>query len=1164
MNIQASQRRELKEHLRNFDFRKLFRELGWDRNPGELMLQIGDNTFTLQGIAEKRGFQVFLCNPPPSGQPPTQDMRKRLHRQLGKQAHEHLIIYVDGEQSMVTFSHPRREANKPLRISSTTWHKGQDGERVIQRLLMLYIAMDEEQGIVITDIINRASEAFNIDKVTKEFFRRFKQQHSNFLGFIRGIEDNADREWYASLMLNRIMFSYFIQKKGFLDGDQHYLRTRLRQCRQMVGRDKFHSFYRSFLLRLFHEGFDSDEHDPKLEQLIGKIPYLNGGLFEIHRLERDNDGIAISDKAFEKLFQFLDGYDWHLDARPNATDQEINPDILGFIFEQYINQKQMGAYYTKEDITEYISRNTVLPRLFDMVQDKCRIAFEGNHSIWRMLAEDPDDYIYPAMRHGISWDWHSQSPLEQEQELPPYICAGLQDITARRRWNDTAPEEYGLPTEKWRELVARHHRHNEVRSRLAAGQIASIDDLITCNLDIRQFAQNILQGTNSTDLLDAFWRALTSIRILDPTVGSGAFLFAALNILEPLYETALERMEQMLAEHRRANPDKPLRGKLKGFDQILSQIDSHSNREYYILKTIILSNLYGVDIMEEAVEICKLRLFLKLAARVQPDPQQPNYGLEPLPDIDFNIRAGNTLVGYVTEERAKAAITGDLARQSHWNRIKEDAEAVSMAFQMFQHQQTQHGVSARENRAAKQQLQTKIDELRGRLDRALAAGYNLRNTDARPQEFSNWLRLHKPFHWYIEFYAIMTAGGFDAVIGNPPYVRRTKIDYEIRDTSEHRFPDIYADVVVRSLGLMKSSGSAGMIVPISLTFGKRFSALRNALVHGCSAWFSSFDIRPSALFPSDIVQRCVIWIGRGGTSGHFVGPMRRWRSVHRDFLTQSFSFAKIAQEHLGFVLPKVPRSCEGAWRLLYLGQIRACSHRTMSGKEFLLGYSKTTGNFISTFKQGPPILRVVDMSATESSGTGWVGVACDDAIYACIAAWSGETLFLYWLVVGDGFHLMKKDIEGGMDLLSRVPDGHNGLLVRLGRLLHERRYESLVFTKYAGLYVGNFNYRRHHEITRRADMLLIAGLGGSREDVMAVFDYVQGLLCINESVGEKAIPEAVKRRFAPLPRNLRRERQLFREADRLIKDALGFTQQEIDWLCTKDPCITVMGGMADE
>ena len=69
----------------------------------------------------------------------------------------------------------------------------------------------------------------------------------------------------------------------------------------------------------------------------------------------------------------------------------------------------------------------------------------------------------------------------------------------------------------------------------------------------------------------------------------------------------------------------------------------HPNRRYFILKSIIINNLYGVDIMEEAVEICKLRLFLKLVAQVDDVDQ-----LEPLPDIDFNIRPGNTLVGFAT------------------------------------------------------------------------------------------------------------------------------------------------------------------------------------------------------------------------------------------------------------------------------------------------------------------------------------------------------------------------------------------------------------------------------------------------------------------------------------------------------------------------------------
>ena len=103
------------------------------------------------------------------------------------------------------------------------------------------------------------------------------------------------------------------------------------------------------------------------------MPYLNGGIFQRHQIEKSHgETIQIADAAFEELFDFFEAYQWHLDERPLRNDNEINPDVLGYIFEKYINQnekytsqKQMGAYYTKEDITEYISKNTVIPSLFD-------------------------------------------------------------------------------------------------------------------------------------------------------------------------------------------------------------------------------------------------------------------------------------------------------------------------------------------------------------------------------------------------------------------------------------------------------------------------------------------------------------------------------------------------------------------------------------------------------------------------------------------------------------------------------------------------------------------------------------------------------------------------------------------------------------------------------
>ena len=105
----------------------------------------------------------------------------------------------------------------------------------------------------------------------------------------------------------------------------------------------------------------------------------------MHDLEQDNLDIQIPDEAFERIFDFFDAYTWHLDDRPLRNDNEINPDVLGYIFEKYINQKQMGAYYTKEDITGYISRNTVIPFLFDRAKKACSIAFKPDGGVWRLL-----------------------------------------------------------------------------------------------------------------------------------------------------------------------------------------------------------------------------------------------------------------------------------------------------------------------------------------------------------------------------------------------------------------------------------------------------------------------------------------------------------------------------------------------------------------------------------------------------------------------------------------------------------------------------------------------------------------------------------------------------------------------------------------------------------
>ena len=167
----------------------------------------------------------------------------------------------------------------------------------------------------------------------------------------------------------------------------------------------------------------------------------------------DNPGISIPDAAFERVFDFFDGYRWHLDERPYREDNEINPDVLGYIFEKYVNQKQMGAYYTKEDITGYISRNTVVPYLFDAAKKECPVAFGQDGGVWRLLQDDPDRYIYPAVGHGIAWNARQpEAPISLDApfDLPDDIAAGIDEVssaavgTPLRRTTTPCPQRPGV------------------------------------------------------------------------------------------------------------------------------------------------------------------------------------------------------------------------------------------------------------------------------------------------------------------------------------------------------------------------------------------------------------------------------------------------------------------------------------------------------------------------------------------------------------------------------------------------------------------------------------------------------------------------------------------------------------------------------------------------
>lgn len=821
-----------RQHLTAGDFRRLFiEELGWDSHTASLDIPIDGQTFTLATVAQKRGMVAFHCRASGQQAIPDYPARRKIDRQLTKSAQEHLIIYTDPSNSTQVWQWVKREVGKPTACREHTYYRNQPGDALIQKLQGIVFSLEEEEQLSLVEVTSRARAAFDVERVTKRFYDTFQKEHTAFLKFLKGIPDEDLQRWYASVMLNRLMFVYFIQKKGFLDGNRDYLRNKLTEC-QIRGKDRF---YKDVLCPLFFEGFNKKDTDRAVavNRLLGKVPYLNGGLFLRHQIEEQHGkDIQVADAAFEKIFDFFGEWQWHLDERPLRADKEINPDVLGYIFEKYINQKQMGAYYTKEDITGYISQNTVVPFLFDTARQKCKIAFEGTQSIWRLLPLDPDRYIYEPVKKGVGL------------ELPPAIAAGLTDVSKRTEWNKAAPTDHALPTEIWREVITRRARYQEVRKKIADGELRDINDLITYNLDIRQFAQDVIENSEGPELLRAFYHAIEKVTVLDPTCGSGAFLFAALNILEPLYEACLDRMEVFLDEL--ARPGAKYRPEKFGdFRKILERVASHPNRRYFVLKSIILNNLYGVDIMEEAVEICKLRLFLKLVAQVEKVEQ-----IEPLPDIDFNIRAGNTLVGYASLEDLKTSMEGDWVRLQSLPTIEENAEIADRAFQKFHEMQTEHGMEAKDFSEAKRELQRRLKTLEDELNRYLFNEYRVDASKRTP--YAKWLASHRPFHWFIEFYGIMKSGGFDVIIGNPPYVvySETKVDYGIEPQRYETLPtkNLYAFVFERSVDLAKKNSPVGLIVQLTVLSSERLPPLQDLLMARGGIYSLAFPRRPQSIF----------------------------------------------------------------------------------------------------------------------------------------------------------------------------------------------------------------------------------------------------------------------------------------------------------------------------
>lgn len=207
----------VKDCLSTFDFHGLFVEqLGWSQ-PGQTKstgFLIGDEEFARRQIAQLGGVFVFevTCAP---GDIPSAKSRAAVHKEVAALHHENLLIFVNRERTQSLWYWVKREDGKNY-PRDHYFEINQPGDLFLAKLSALVFEIGELDATVdvpVIEVAKRLRAALDIERVTRKFYDEFRAQHLAFIDLIGGIPNEHDRKWYASVLLNRLMFIYFLQKK---------------------------------------------------------------------------------------------------------------------------------------------------------------------------------------------------------------------------------------------------------------------------------------------------------------------------------------------------------------------------------------------------------------------------------------------------------------------------------------------------------------------------------------------------------------------------------------------------------------------------------------------------------------------------------------------------------------------------------------------------------------------------------------------------------------------------------------------------------------------------------------------------------------------------------------------------------------------------------------
>jgi len=236
--------------------------------------------------------------------------------------------------------------------------------------------------------------AFSVEALSDDFFEEYRKQYADSVKFSTGKkyvkkgnkwveekEGTPDPQFFSSFggdekmvrdyvkkMMGRIVFLYFLQSKGWLAGNYHYMHD------LFTGSEQKDDFLDKVLEPMFFGLLNTKPEDRRTAPLVNgvgvkyipnadQIPYLNGGLFQQEKIDEVDSRFPA--KMFQSLFDFFDSYNFTIDENdPNDAEVGVDPEMLGKIFENLLeDNKDKGAFYTPKEIVRYMCQESLIAYL---------------------------------------------------------------------------------------------------------------------------------------------------------------------------------------------------------------------------------------------------------------------------------------------------------------------------------------------------------------------------------------------------------------------------------------------------------------------------------------------------------------------------------------------------------------------------------------------------------------------------------------------------------------------------------------------------------------------------------------------------------------------------------------------------------------------------------